>query len=87
MSSSLSELRYTCADETLMLGGQRPEVSLVQALDGRQNRSERSANLVAHVGEELGLQDVQLFQLFVGVGEIETGAELAEAHLPVEVRT
>ena len=72
-------------DQPLVLGLQRPDVALVQALHRGHDRGEGSAHLVADVGEELRLEHVQLLQLLVGLGQVVAPAELLEAHLVGQV--
>ncbi len=67
-------------EQSQMLWLQGPDVPLVQALHRRQDRGERGAHLMADVGEELGLQHVQLLELLVGLGQVVAPGELPEAH-------
>ncbi len=41
---------------------------------------------MAHVGEKLGLQRVELLQLLIRAGKVESPAELAKSHLGGKLR-
>jgi hypothetical protein len=57
----------------LLLLADRPELPLEDVVGVALDRGERRAQLVAHVGEQVRLQPVQLLQLLVGGAELDVG--------------